>query len=506
MAIDPSLFGQTVSIPSANSMLNPAPAASSYSSVHSSLSGLPDSTTLAQVPLPSSFSTGTGTGGTGGTSGTGSSGTGSGTVAVSPYAPDVTDADVQAMTSSMSSLQGVYASGDLANLSSITTSMTSQVVGQTPTIPSGWLSQVGTTSSLTSTMGTPNALSLLSSQQSSQALANQIQGNTNPSNPQTCGIAASITGAISSVQSGLSSLYQGASSAFQSVEQTIGSTVSSATSMVTNLISSGSSSGSGGSGGSGGSSSLITKAQINSITSDVSSSFSTISTEVTGAISTVVKTVDGMAVSIENQIKLGVANAINSIKSDPCFGSLASLMTGSALGSVLSAQTGLDNAKAAAAAQQAQQKQNANTCASIQYDYPGATSQNTSDIQSQISQCDSDYQWFQSNLVSAQTAFAAAINSAGLPALKNNQNSSAAALTAYQQAKQQLETTPQYTTYQAAQTAATAQSQALAQLTVIQNFMNTKGQLPSNPNGPWYTAANTSANPPVPGTVNGTLP
>lgn len=493
MAIDPSLFGQTVSIPSANSMLNPAPAASSYSSVHSSLSGLPSPTTLSQVPLPSSFTTGTGTGGTGST-GSGTSGSG-GPAPVSPYASDVTDADVQAMTSSMTSLQGVYASGDLANLSSVTTSMTSQVVGQTPAIPSGWFSQVGTTSSLTPTMGTPNALSLLSSQQASQSLANQIQGNS--SNSQTCGIGASITGAVSQMQNGLTSLYKGASSDFQAVEKTIGSTVSSAASMVMGLIS-------GSSGGSGGSGGTVTKAQVNSTTSSISSAFSTISSEVTSAVKTVVGTVDGMAVSIENQIKLGVANAMNAINGDACFGSLGKQMTGSSLGSVISAQTGINTAKAQAAAQQAQQKQNANICLATAYDYPAATTQNLSDMNSQMSQANSDLTFFTNNLTSAQTTLANYINSIGYQQIKNNQTQSAAALQAYQTAKTQLYASPPYTAYQAANNAANAQSQVVSTLRSLANFMNTKGQLPSNPNGPWYTAANQATN--TPGTVNGKLP
>lgn len=496
MAIDPSLFSQAVSIPSANSMLNPAPSAASYANIHSALSSLPDATTISSIPLPSSFSltsTGTGDGSTGAT----------GTTVTSPYASDVTDEDVLSLQASLSTLQGIHSSGDLQNLSSITTSMTSQVVGTSPSIPSAWLSQVGTTSSLTASMGTPNAMSLLSAQQSAQSLANQMQGNTNPSNPQTCGITADITGAIKSVQSGLSTLYQDASAGLKSVEQSIGNTVSSAASMVKGLVTSNTS---GGTSGSGGSSGTITKSQIQSVVSDVSSAYQTISSEVKSAISTVVGTVDGMAVAIENQIKLGVANAINAIKSDPCFGALASKMTGASLSSVISAQTGLDTAKQQVIDQQAQQAAKSKACAAIAEDYPAATTANLNDLVSQVTQAQADLASLLKLLNAATDALNAQIESTDYQTVKNNQNSSAAAMLAYQQAKTAMQSSSVYTDWQAKSNAYNAQNQVVSTLRSFYSFMLNKGQIPSNPNGPWYTAANTTANPPVPGTVTGKLP
>lgn len=298
--IDPSSYSSILSLPS-NGLLNNPFSGSAFGSIHSALGNLPSTTDLSNA-------------------------------AIDPSADPSVLANLH---SSLGNLNSIYSGGALSSMDQITSQMTNQV---TPTassvssMPSALFSMPGvpaTTSTMTSSIGVPNALSMLSSAQSAQATANSIAG-TPANGPQTCGIAADITGAVKQVQSAISSIYGSVSSEVNSLEKSIASSVSSFAASVKAALPT---------------TSIdpitglkttipgtpISSGVLASIESDISGAYKTVS----GAMSSVVSAVDSTAVSIENQMKLGIATVMAKLHSDPCFSSLAQSMTSPSLSSIV---------------------------------------------------------------------------------------------------------------------------------------------------------------------------
>lgn len=232
----------------------------------------------------------------------------------------------------LSNLNAISAGGSLASMDGIVGQMTNQVIGgSVNTVPPSLFSAPGmpaVTSSLTHNIGVPNAMSLLSSAQSSQSLANQMLGN--PSNAQQCGIIADITGAIKSAESAIAGLYGAISSEINALEHSIGATVAQFAAAVKAALPTVSID-------------PVTGLQVtvpgvpiaSSVLTGIANAISSAYKTITTAMSTVVSAIDAAAVSIENSLKLGVASLMAKLNADPCFGSLAKSMTGPALAAII---------------------------------------------------------------------------------------------------------------------------------------------------------------------------
>lgn len=297
--IDPSLFSSVLKLPT-NGLINNPFSGSAFSTIHSAIGGLPSVADLANAAKD----------------------------------PNMDPTVLAGLQANLAGLNTISASGSLASMDGIVGQMTSHVapsVGAINTVPTALFSMPGVTpptSSIAQSIGVPNAMSMLSSAQSSQSLANQMLGNA--SNAQQCGIIADITGAVKSVESAIGAIYGAVSSEINALEATIGASVSrfaaavrAALPTVTidpisglQVIIPGS---------------PIASSVLTEIASDIASAYKS----VTGAISTVIGAIDAAAVSIENSIKLGIAGMLAKLNADPCFGTLAKSMTSPALAAVL---------------------------------------------------------------------------------------------------------------------------------------------------------------------------
>lgn len=300
MSIDPSSFSSVLSIPS-NQLLNNPFSGSAFSSIHGALGGLPTSADFSNATID----------------------------------PSVSPATISALSGHLSSLNTISAGGSLASMDGITSQMTNQIVptpGMVNTVPPSLFSAPGMpalTSSMSQNIGVPNAMSLLSTAQSSQSMANQMLGHP-PGSPQQCSILADINGVIKTATSALGALYGDISAGINALEHTIAATVSQFAAAVRAALPTVTID-------------PITGLQVtvpgvpiaSGVLTSIASAISTAYSSITSAMSAVVGAIDAAAVAIENQMKLGIAGLMANLNADPCFGALAKTMTGPSLSAVL---------------------------------------------------------------------------------------------------------------------------------------------------------------------------
>jgi hypothetical protein len=249
-------------------------------------------------------------------------------------ASGVAAADIAALRGHLSDMLDIHSGGGLQSMDQITAQMTSQVMptlNGVTSIPSQLFSYGTQTSTITQSIGVPNAMSMLSTAQSQNALNARLNAVNPGSAPSACAAIQGISDGIHAVQSSLGQLYGSIGSEINALESSIGSAVSNFANAVKNA--------------------LPQVGPIDPITglptsipgvpiasevfNDIHSAISSATASVKSAISTVVNVVDSAAIAIENQMKIGIANAMSAIQSDPCFKDIASKMTSPALSSVL---------------------------------------------------------------------------------------------------------------------------------------------------------------------------
>jgi hypothetical protein len=439
--IDSSLLGNVLQIPTNGLISNPF-SGSAFGSINSAIGGLPSMADFTTAMQTSASSIGT----------------------------TVTQTDIDNLSASLSSLNGLASSGNLSSMDQITAQMTSHIIpgaGGLSSIPNSLFSYGTVTSSLTTQMGVPNALSMLSSAQNATKVANQLQGGVQGTNHWTCNIAADITGAVHQVQSGISSLYNEVSSGINSLESSINASVTKFANAVKAALPSV---------GpidpiTGLPSSIPGVPIASSLLKEIHDEITSAESSVTSAIKSVVNTIDAAAVSIENQMKVGIANALHGLKSDPCFGNIATTMMSPALTAVATANTSMSNASA--------------NVALLSNDVPPATTSQLAEIAKEYG----DVSFDTVAITNAQQPYIASLSawqdSVNYQQVKQAQTQSPEALTAYQALRAQANARSDTQNLQALKALSDSNHAAKNQLKALWDYMKNTGVIASNPNGPW---------------------